>query len=203
MVELLVYSVLSVVILTISGGMLIMSINTRVQITDISQMTSTGQLIAVSVQEGVRNASGTGGATADTGIKTEDSAADGSQLMRARVAVGAENGLIAWRCQAWFYSAETEAVYMAISDAGAIEDPVTFSVSNDVHTAAAGTANWTLLGDGVRRVPPNAFFSTGSSEKKVTLRFEMQRKDVSLVLIPSTIVKRSIVAGGTGPTACY
>lgn len=208
MVELLVYAMLSVVILSITGGMLIMSISTRIQVTDISQMSSTGQLIALSVQEGVRNASGPLTATTpeeQLGLSVGEMTATG-QLMRARVAVGAVDGAIEWRCQAWFYSPETKAVYSAVDETGIIDDPVGFTETGNVHSPTAGSARWTLLGEGVELADTLLFFGVGTGDdgESITLRFAMTNdEDVRLVLIPSTIIKRSLVAEGTGPDACY
>jgi hypothetical protein len=202
--ELIIYAALSVVVLALGGAMLISALNARSQVTDLSEATSVGQLISASVQEGVRNASGAPGATDPvqrSGIKAELTT-DRGQLLRARVAVGSSNGSVVWRCKAWFYSPETEAVYSADSATGTVVDPVGFSVTRGVHAPAAGPNKWLLLGEGVKLpTGTTAFFGAGSD--RVVLRFEVTNNEVSLVLIPSTVVKRTLEAGGTGPTSCY
>jgi Tfp pilus assembly protein PilW len=202
--ELAIYATLSVTVLTIVASIFFTTLNTRTQVTDLTRATGVGQLIASSVEEGVRNASGPS-STSDpiqkAGIKAELPTTHG-QLLRARVAVGASNASIVWRCQAWFYSSDTGAVYSAVNAAGAIVDPVSFSVVDGSHVASSGTDNWQLLGDGIA-LPDGvtAFFGAGSD--RVVLRFEVTAQEVSLVLIPSTVVKRTLAAGGTGPSACY
>lgn len=198
--ELLVYMVLSVLVLTISGSLMISALTARTQVSDLTSAAGSGQLIATSVEEGVRNASGALGTT-DSGIEAGVETAAG-QLLRARVAVGTNTGSIVWRCQAWFYSVDTNSVYSAVDDAAAIEDPISFSESGGVHTPAAGSAHWTLLGEGVGKLDLGTSVF-GAGDNQVVLRFKMSRDGVDLVHIPSTVVKRKLAAGGTGPTSCY
>jgi hypothetical protein len=202
--ELIVYAALAVVVLTLGGSMLISALSTRSQVTTLSEATSIGQLISGSIQEGVRNASGPPGTTDPeqrAGIKAEVTTARG-QLLRARVAVGSANGTVVWRCQAWYFSSQTEAVYSAVNATEAVADPGGFAVVNGRHSPAAGADEWLLLGEGVRLAPDaSAFFGAGND--RVVLRFMIVDDDVSLVLIPTTVVKRTLEAGGTGPTTCY
>jgi hypothetical protein len=202
--ELIVYAALAIIVLALGGSMLISSLNTRSRVTDLAEATSVGQLISSSIQEGVRNASGPPGSTNPeqrAGIKAETTTARG-QLLRARVAVGSSNGSVVWRCQGWYYSSETNAVYAATNATVAVTDPLGFSVVGGKHTPAAGSDNWLLLGEGVKLAPEaSAFFGAGSD--RVVLRFMITNKKVSLVLIPTTVVKRTLEAGGTGPTTCY
>jgi hypothetical protein len=202
--ELIIYSALAVVVLALGGSMLISSLTTRTQVTTLSEATSVGQLISGSIQEGVRNASGPPGTTdleQRAGIKAEVTTARG-QLLRARVAIGSTNGAVRWRCQAWYFSSETHAVYSAVNATGAVADPGGFGVVNGRHSPATGAENWLLIGEGVRLAPDaSAFFGAGND--RVVLRFMIVDEDVSLVLIPTTVVKRTLEAGGTGPTTCY
>lgn len=198
--ELLVYMVLSVLVLAIAGSLFITGLRTRGTVQNLSDTSGAGQLIATSVEEGVRNASGALGST-DSGILAGAETATG-QLLRARVAVGTNAGTIIWQCQAWFYSTDTNAVYSAVDKTQAISDPVAFSVSNGVHTAQSGTTHWSLLGEGVGKLDLGTpVFGAGNNQ--VVLRFKMSRDGVDLVHIPSTVVKRALAAGGTGPTTCY
>jgi hypothetical protein len=202
--ELAIYAALSTVVLTIVASVFISAVNTRTQVTDLTRATGVGQLIASSVEEGVRNASGpssTSDPVQKVGIKAETPTEHG-QLLRARVAVGASNATIVWRCQAWFYSSDTGAVYSAVNATTKINDPVSFSVVDGNHVPEIDDDRWTLLGDGIA-LPTGvtAFFGAGTD--RVVLRFEVTAQDVSLILIPSTVVKRTLAAGGTGPTECY
>lgn len=207
--ELGVYAVLAVTILLIVSSILINAFNTREQVTDLTDAVSVGQLIANSIEEGVRNASGPPGtvdAVQRLGVKSETVTATG-QLLRARVAVGASGGTVEWQCQAWFYSPDTEAVYAATNATQAVTDPVSFSVIDAVHTPAVGSDNWVLLGEGIKlEVDHPAIFGTNTSsgtQARVVLYFEVVRDDVSLVLIPTTVVNRKLEAAGTGPSVCY
>jgi hypothetical protein len=202
--ELGIYAVLSVTVLTIVASVFFTSLNTRTQVTNLNRATSVGQLIATSIEEGVRNASGptsTSDPVQRNGIKN-DPPTEFGQLLRARVAVGASNATIVWRCQAWFYSSDTNAVYAAVNDSGPVDDPISFSVVDGTHVASAGDDHWQLLGEGIGLPEStNAFFGSGSDS--IILRFSVTADDVSLVLIPSTVVKRVVAASGTGPDACY
>jgi hypothetical protein len=202
--ELMVYSMLSVVVLVMTGSLLISTLTSQVAVKSLTTASSTGQLIAFSVEEGVRNASSALGEVEPdyiTGIKTETPTAFG-ELLRARVAVGADNGEITWQCQAWYFSPETKSVYSATDPTGAIDDPLGFTVVDGDHVPNAGDGHWTLLGEGVEKTDAgNPFF--GYTGNKVVLSFKMTSDDLSLVLIPSTVIKRELAAGGSGPDRCY
>ncbi len=202
MAELAVYAALSVVILTIVASLFKSSLDTRTQVTDMSTAAGVGQLIATSVAEGVRNANGPLGATDDDqkrGIKAELMTATG-QLLRARVAVGAQNGSIVWRCQAWFFSPVTSSVYSTSSDQ-LIVDPVGFTQSGGVHAPTAGTNSWALVGSGVQLADVPVFF--GANAQGVALHFNVATTEDPLLLIPTMVVPRSLAAGGTGPDTCF
>lgn len=208
MAELGVYAALSVVILTICASVFISSRDVRTQVTDLTDAVSVGQLIANSVEEGVRNAAGPPGATDPeqrVGIKSEVVTAEG-QLLRARVAVGAIDGTVVWQCQAWFYSTATQAIYSAESDTGIIADPVSFSVVGASHVPAQGTDHWRLLGEGIGLAEnhPQLFGTpTSGDEASVVLYFTVAKNGTELLLIPTTVVNRKIEATGTGPSVCY
>jgi hypothetical protein len=208
--ELMVYSLLSILVITITGSLLIATITSQAAVESLTTASNEGQLIASSVEEGVRNASSSlSEVDLDyiTGIRAEVPDTSG-QLLRARVAVGAENGEIVWRCQAWYFSPETRAVYSAVDGDGVIDSPEGFTVVNGDHIPNAGDARWTLLGEGVVRTDAGSPFF-GYSGNRVVLNFKMTRQNlmtgdnVELVLIPSTVVKRELAAGGAGPDRCY
>lgn len=207
LVELLLYSFFLTAIFAVSGGLLISAISAQNQVTGFTEAADKGQLIARSIEEGVRNASGPAGAASPDeidGIRAEAmTASPVGQLLRARVAVGAVDATVQWECQAWYYSGETGAVYFTRSSTGAIADPGNFSVVGGEHVPNAGSARWLLLGDGIT-LPADApeFFGT-SGQGRVVLKFEVASDDVSLVLIPNTVVTRKSTIGGTGPTACF
>lgn len=205
LVELLIYSSLLVVIFTVAGGILISSIQAETQVRGLTETSNTGQLISRSVEEGVRNASGPLGELDPVqakGILAEVMTTEG-QLMRARVAVGAADGNITWECQAWFYSTTTTGFYTARNSSAAVADPTGFDVAaNGAHEPRAGSDRWLLIGEGVR-LEDGASTFFGAGDDSVILRFEVASENVSLVLIPNTVVQRKLAAGGTGPTVCY
>lgn len=208
LVELLIYTLFIGVIFALAGGMLISAVSAQGQVTGYTEAADAGQLIARSVEEGVRNASGPAGEEDPNrigGILAEPMLADqAGQLLRARVAVGANDGTVVWECQAWFYSAVTQSVYFARDADGAIADPGQFSVAaNGAHVPDNAGASWLLLGSGVT-LPADApeFFGTAGGGR-VVLRFEVARDNVSLVLIPNTVVARKPTLGGNGPDSCY
>lgn len=208
LVELLVYTLFIGVIFALAGGMLISALSAQGQVTGYTQAADAGQLIARSVEEGVRNASGAAGEEEPEridGILAEPMLPDNAgQLLRARVAVGANDGTVQWECQAWFYSAPTESVYFARSATGPVPNPGQFSISaTGEHVPTNVGANWLLLGSGVTLTEGTPEFFGTSGGGRVVLRFEVARDNVSLVLIPNTVVARKPTLGGEGPTSCF
>lgn len=208
--ELLIYTMLSLVVLAIGVGMFVGTASARTQVMSLTSAATSGELISRSIEEGVRNAGGKLGEldpVLAVGIKAEPVtfASDGvtadSQLMRARVAVGSSDGSVVWQCRAWFYSGTAGAVFTTTNATGAVADPGNFTQSDGHYTAADGS-NWLLLGEGVT-LPAGAAAFFGAGNSRVILRFQITQNDVSLVLIPNTVVQRSITANGTGPDTCY
>lgn len=184
LVELLVFSFFSVIVLAIAGGILVSSLTVERQTRGLAETSDLGQLVSRSVEEGARNASD---------IRAEPLTADG-QLLRARVAVGTTGGSVKWECQAWYYSSVTTGFYWAKSATGLV--PAPFAGTN-LHASP-----WLFLGDGLH---PDAATGTffGSDGSNVTLRFRVSSDSVDLVLIPNTVVKRQSAVGGAGPAACF
>ncbi|MET1051768.1 MAG: hypothetical protein ABWX65_03925 [Mycetocola sp.] len=184
LVELLIYSTLAIVVLTIVGSVLTAALRAENEVRSLSSTASLGQLVSRSVEEGVRNASG---------ILADVEDANG-QLLRARVAVGTAAGEVEWECQAWYYSPSTTSFYWATDETTAIPAPTTL---DDLDGSP-----WILLGDGIHRADgADAFF--GSDGSQVILRFKVSSDAVDLVLIPNTVVKRLPASGGTGPATCF
>lgn len=184
LVELLVYSTLAIVVLTLVGSVLTAALKAENQVRSLSSTASLGQLVSRSVEEGVRNASS---------ILAEVEDANG-QLLRARVAVGSTAGDVEWQCQAWYYAPSTTSFYWATDESGTIAAPTSL---DDL-----AESPWILLGDGIHRAAgADAFF--GSDGSQVILRFKVSSDDVDLVLIPNTVVKRLPATGGTGPATCF
>jgi type II secretory pathway pseudopilin PulG len=184
LVELLVFSFFSVIILAIAGGILISSLNVERETRGLAETANLGQLVSRTVEEGARNASD---------IRAEPLTAAG-QLLRARVAVGTTGGSVTWECQSWYYSAVTTGFYWATSTTGAVSAPTS--------EAELRASPWLFLGDGLHPDDETGTFF-GSDGSNVTLRFRVSSDDVDLVLIPNTVVKRQSATGGVGPATCF
>ena len=89
LVELLIYSMLMVVVLAIVGGMIVSFTSTSKTVGSITQVSTSGQLAAQSVERGIRNAS-------DFRLTTPTGT---DQLLIARTAGGGTD--LTWKCAAW------------------------------------------------------------------------------------------------------
>jgi type II secretory pathway pseudopilin PulG len=148
LVELLVYMVLAVVVLLIVGGLLINSLSSERTVRNATQASNTGQLVAQSVAQGVRNASA---------LKVTIPSF-GGELLTVRTA-SMTNPQI-WSCQAWYF--------------GAGEVRTTKSTALIITTAAT-IANWTLLGTGMQSVSGGPVFTSTPSvnPRGVILNFDV------------------------------
>lgn len=207
LVEMIIASVLGVLILTVGASILLSMFRTQHSVSDFADATTTGQLISRSVEEGVRNAAhGPSAAAGDTGIKASDFVAGVGQLLRARVAMGTQNGEVTWQCEAWYYSDATHTISYAHSDSGMIDDPGGFAWKDATHTGihpvtAQSGVSWTMLGQNIDLGDMPVIF--GSAAGQVNLNFKVSNGSADLVLIPNIIVERTITASGTGPDQCY
>lgn len=214
LIEMIVASVLGVLVLGIGASLLLSLFRTQHSVSDYADATTTGQLVSRAIEQGVRNAAALPNAAnpGDKGILAGPMVTGTGQLLRARVAIGTQNGDVTWQCQAWYYSDATHTVLWARSTASAIADPGGFAWN------AAGTGvvpltpqagvNWTLLGTGIT-IPADGlstqFFGAqaGLDVDSVTLRFQVTHGSIALVLIRNTIVQRKLDPTGSGPAACY
>lgn len=128
LIELLVYVSLFVVVLIIVGGFMISSLEAERDVAGATEATDTAQLIATSVQAGVRNGSG---------LRVE-TASSGDQMLVARTAT--RDAAVGWVCQVWYYSASNESMYTKSSGIPAATIP---------WPASSPAGRWTLLGEGV------------------------------------------------------
>jgi prepilin-type N-terminal cleavage/methylation domain-containing protein len=193
LVELLVTVAFLGVVVTIASTLLLAGSRTQSQVNSMSSATNRGEIVARSVETGVRNSSV---------YQIELPDANGSQLLRARVATGVEADTVTWQCQGWYYDAPSENVWTTTS-ANAIP----------LVTSAAGVSSWTLIAGGIELdgnadldgdgLPDgNAQIFSGSVDE-LRLHYVVTDGDLALVLVPSTIVQQLDVTGGLGPTTCY
>ncbi|MCY7289265.1 MAG: prepilin-type N-terminal cleavage/methylation domain-containing protein [Cryobacterium sp.] len=162
LVELLVYMVLAVVVLLIVGGLLINSLSSERTVRNATQASNTGQLVAQSVAQGVRNASA-------LKIRTPSF---GGELLTVRTA--SRTNPQTWSCQAWYF--------------GAGEVRTTKSTALIPTTTAASITNWTLLGTGIQNVLGGAVFSSAPAmnPREVILNFDVSTVNGQPVRISSS-----------------
>lgn len=178
LVELLIYILLGVVVLTIVSAVLINSFRVEDQVRDAAQSASTAQLVAESLGQGVRNAS-----AIEVSAPTVDTA-----LVRTRSIDGSDAG--AWFCQAWHWSGDE---LRTTRSATAIPAP-----------DAAALATWTLLATDVEQVASTPVFILGSDERSLGVTFSVGIGDGVPVLIDSVMVaQQPIPATGKVTAPCF
>lgn len=165
LIELLVASALSVLVLSIVGGMIISSITTEHTVQESTESSTLAQLTSSSITHGVRHAS-----SLDLSAPTPD-----TQLLRALIVDDVLATPVVAHCESWLYG---DGEVRTKSSTAAIPVPASM----------AGAANWTLLADGVQAVGTTPVFTlTG-----LTVDLSMQlRGDLGVtVLVDTTAVSR-------------
>lgn len=141
LIELLVYAAMAVVILALVSSFMISALRSQRDVRAVAEASTLGQLLATSVKQGVRNASGL----------QLTNGADGSILLMARTANPGAG--LTWSCQAWYFDPVDGAVYTTErSNETAITVP-----------AGGPKGSWTVLGDGISAVAGAAVFATRPS----------------------------------------
>ncbi|SEM88626.1 PilW family protein [Cryobacterium luteum] len=185
LVELLIYSAFSVIILSLVGGMLVTSLSAQKTMIARSEAASAGQLISQSIHSGVRNANA---------IKIVSPVVGSEMLIMATVQTG--DGETGESCQAWFYTAaDGGAVYYKSAAAGEL---------NFISPPAAGSfAGWLMLGDDIS--PSEAsrpfFLGAGSPLNEVAVSFTVGAgsKNAPILIESTTITRQS----GSESSACF
>lgn len=174
LVELIIYSGLLLVVLTIVGSLLINAVRGQELVTTSSQATETGQLIARSVKQGVANAS-----DMQTTLLT-----GGDEILIAHTrSTGALNS---WYCQAWYFDAAgTGTLYMKRTPTMATILP------------NAPGPGWTLLAEGVSVRGTRIFNPSGLA---ISLTLTVDAGDRPPVLISTTTRQR---VPRSESTACF
>lgn len=176
LVELIVTSVLTFIVLTAITGLLVSLIRTPQTVTARMDASGGAQVAANSVELGIRNSS-------DFRLTSPQGT---DQLLVARTA---ESGsTIAWVCSAWYYSA-TEQSIRYISSSTMIPAAPT----------ATDLAAWTLLDTSVTPTSGTSIFTVSGEE--VRLAFDGA---VSGQQLPQSITTSAVSrAGSTGSPQCY
>lgn len=163
LVELVVASSLTVVIAVVIGGILLTSLGSERTIRTTTQATSGGQLVAQSIDKGVRNA---------TWIELTTGAGD--YFLAVRTAGG--GATVTWNCQAWYISPDGSAYTRTSSSR--ITKP---AGSSDV-------AGWTLLTTGIR--PADGASILTRNGREIAITFEVDAGDAPAVLISTSALSR-------------
>jgi hypothetical protein len=143
LVELLVYSLLLVVVISIAGGLLVNSLRAESTVRAVTSASTTAQQTADSVESGLRNSSA-------FEIQAVNSGAD--QMLVARVVRGS-TAAITWKCAAWYFSRSLGTVrYTEVA-------PAASGTATIAAPSAAALAGWTLLSDRVTPTSGTTIFS--------------------------------------------
>lgn len=184
LVELMVAAMLSLVVLTLIGGILFSSTQAEGTVRTVAQATSAGQVVTASVQNGIRNSAISLNSTTPYKL-TVPTGSD--QLL---VALVVSNGTTATAsCAAWYYSATAQTVRY-LTSGSAISAPT-----------SAALANWTLLAKGISPISPSTTIFTARGTYGVNLAFQASAgTTASPIPFQSSITSRT---GMTGAIACY
>lgn len=135
LIELLVASSLSIIVLTIAGGILISGLRTQEMARTVTDAANIAQQIVRSVQAGVRNASA---------VTVSSDATTGTQLLLART-IGSNPNSTAASCQAWYYTP---------LDGGAVYTKRTTPASAISLPTGGPKGVWMILGTGITPSDP-------------------------------------------------
>ena len=176
LVELLIYSMLSVIVLGIVGGLLINSLTAERIVRSAAEASTAGQLVAQSIGHGVRNASA---------ITLSAPTPDTQLLMVRTVGPGPT---AEWLCQAWYIGANE----VRTKTSSAVIPP----------PSASDAADWTMLGDGMQPASSAPFLTL--TDRRVDLKFEVNTGDALPVLIStSTVSRQPVPATGVESQPCF
>lgn len=179
LVELLIYMLLAVVVLTMIAAILINSLRAESTVRASAQATSTAQLVAQSLNRGVHNASALEVSTPAPGIT----------VLRTRSIDSTSAGV--WRCQAW---AVVNGEFRTTTSDAAIVPP----------TTAASIANWLLLADETEPIGTDPIFSIAADERSLSVAFTVGSASGVPVTLDTTIVsKQPIPSTGKVTSPCF
>ena len=194
LVELLIYSSLLVLILTVVGGMLLNTLTAEQKVLDSANANSVSQLISTSVHSGVRNATDltlSNGADPDNYhqlLVVTTANTDPAVLATARV------------CQAWYYAAATGGAMYYKRGAAPQTTLTSQALANDM-------TGWTLLGSGLSATLPAVdglkpiFSDLTADNSSIALNFAINAGgDSSPALISTTVTSRQ---SATESTSCF
>lgn len=186
LVELLIYSVLMLVVLTLVGTILYRALVSQRDVRDVTDASNAAQLVSASFERGVRNAS-----------KIAYTTSAGDELLAVRARVGSSTAP-SWACEGWFYDASALTLYTkTVPAAGAPNPAITAPVST------ADYATWTTLARGLSpRAPSTAVFTPdGLPIATVDLNISVAAGQRRPVVIVTQATKRP--QGSTESAPCF
>lgn len=165
LVELLITSTLSIIVVMIAGGLLINGLRTQEMTQTVTDASNTAQQVVRSVQAGVKNASA---------LTVISDAVTGTQLLLART-IGLDPGSTAASCQAWYYTP---------ANGGTVYTHRTTPASIITLPAGGPQGSWTVLGTGITPSDPvTGKVFNAPSGGRVELKFEVKAGSNPYVLI--------------------
>lgn len=176
LIELIIYGILLASLLLIVGSIIISTLGVERIVRESTTATTAAQLAATSIETGVRNS---------TAVNLASVGSD--QLLVARTA-GTDPNSIAWRCQAWYFSAAT----------GTIRTTSSASDSAPIVTPSSEPTTWALLASNI--VAPTSGVIFTNSGNSVTIYFQATTEDSPPVDIRSSSVVR---AGAWESASCF
>jgi prepilin-type N-terminal cleavage/methylation domain-containing protein len=175
LIELLAASMIFAVIFTVIGSIFVSLIRTQDTVDSVTMSSSTAQLAASSIENGIRNSS-----------EFDLAAVGADQLLVARTAGSATT--LTWYCTAWYYSAAgAGSIRMTTNSGVAIDAPTTDEL-----------ATWTLLLEGVQPRTGTTIFSAAGPQ--LTVSFHATADDHNATAIEFTVVP---LTGSSEASTCY
>jgi len=168
LIELLVYISLAATVLSIVGGMLISSLRAEASVRTASEATSVGQLIARSVQGGMRNAS----------AARLTSNANGTQLLQVRTA--GRGATVTWSCQSWYFDPV---------NGGTLYTRTTTPAATIAAPTSATLGSWALLGEAIA-APGTPVFD--GIPTRISIDLDIEAGDRAPISIATTATTRTL-----------
>lgn len=165
LVELMISSGLTLIVLVIAGGVLISGLRTQEIARTVTDAANTAQLIVHSVQTGVKNASA---------ITVTSNTTTGTQLLLVRT-VSSDPASTAPSCQAWYYTP---------ANGGAVYTTKTTPATAITLPTGGPQGVWTILGSGISPADPiTGKVFNAPNGGRVELKFDVAAGSHPYVLI--------------------
>lgn len=165
LVELMISTGLTLIVLVIAGGVLISGLRTQEIARSVTDAANTAQLIVHSVQAGVKNASA---------ITVSSNTTTGTQLLLVRT-VSSDPASTAPSCQAWYYTP---------ANGGAVYTKKTTPATAITVPSGGPQGVWTILGSGVSPADPiTGKVFNAPNGGRVELKFDVAAGSHPYVLI--------------------